>query len=153
MPAASEINACCPTSLTLLKQPEDSADGFNGLLLFTFITAQICHVNTNFFKLIQRRHLAATNKTWSRDLEVGENISRLVISLGYYIFQCHQIYAEAEQRRTSNASVMKGDSAWLAGDLLFPSLMSTGSVGCVQKRKVTLVWVKGHPSLLFALFS
>lgn len=48
MPAASEINACCPTSLTLPKQPEDSADGFNGLLLSMFITAQICHVNTNF---------------------------------------------------------------------------------------------------------
>lgn len=48
MPAASEINACCPTSLTLPKQPEDSADGFNGLLLSVFITAQICRVNTNF---------------------------------------------------------------------------------------------------------
>ncbi len=49
MPAASEINACCPTSLTLPKQPEDSVDGFNGLLLSVFITAQICHVNTIFF--------------------------------------------------------------------------------------------------------
>ena len=49
MPAASEINACCLTSLTLPKQPEDSADGFNGLLLSMFIPAQICHVNTNFF--------------------------------------------------------------------------------------------------------
>lgn len=36
------------------KQPEDSADGFNGLLLSVFITAQICHVNTNFFEF--RRH-------------------------------------------------------------------------------------------------
>ncbi len=48
MPAASEINACCQTSLTLPKKPEDSADGFNGLLLSMFITAQICHVNTIF---------------------------------------------------------------------------------------------------------
>lgn len=46
MPAASEINACCPTSLMLPKQPEDSADGFNGLLLSMLITAQNCHVNT-----------------------------------------------------------------------------------------------------------
>lgn len=63
MPAASEINACCPTSLTLPKQPEDSADGFNGLLLSMFITAQICHVNTNFLKFRQCRDPAATIKT------------------------------------------------------------------------------------------
>lgn len=48
MPAASEINACCPTSLLPPKRPEDSVDGFNGLLLSVFVTAQRCHVNTNF---------------------------------------------------------------------------------------------------------
>lgn len=54
MPAAREINACCPTSLTLPKQPEDSADGFNGLLLSMFITVQICRINNNLKKKFRR---------------------------------------------------------------------------------------------------
>lgn len=47
----------------------------------------------------------------------------------------------------------RGDGARLAGGPLFPVLMSTGSVGRVQRRQRTLVWVKSRPSPLLALFS
>lgn len=109
MPAASEINACCPTSLTLLKRPEDSADGFNGLLLFVLVTIQNCHVNTNFSNL---------------------NIPQLQLSK-QSIWQ--------KLRRTARTLIMKGDCAWLTGDLLFLVLMSRGSVSRVHGRKCTLV--------------
>lgn len=145
MPAASEINACCPTSLTLLKQPEDSADGFNGLLLFMFITAQICHVNTNFLnsdsaviqlppsKHVQYFVCLRLFWKWSEKRSAGGDFNRLLLILvRSNLSRCRA------DRHTNTQCILYG--------LLFPVLMSPGSVSLVQERQRTLVWVKGQPS-------
>lgn len=152
MPAASEINACCPTSLTLLKQPEDSADGFNGLLLFMFITAQICHVNTNFLnsdsaviqlppsKHVQYFVCLRLFWKWSEKRPAGGDFNRLLLILvRSNLSRCRA------DRHTNTQCILCG--------LLFPVLMSPGSVSLVQERQRTLVWVKGQPSLIFWLAS
>lgn len=133
MPAASEINACCPTSLMLPKQPEDSADGFNGLLLFMFITAQICHVNTNFFKSRQCRDPAATMKNmyfvcfwlcwkWREKHLVSGDFNR-------YFSGIKSKQKQRRPRHNEHICCKKKDGACPAGGLLFSSFMSAESVG------------------------
>lgn len=128
MPAAREINACCPTSLTLPKQPEDSADGFNGLLLSMFITVQICRINNHFLKNSDDAAIRPSPPIHA--FERRENYTRTVYT--HYDRVCR---------------------AWLAGGPLFPVLMSSGSVTSIQRMQRSFFFSQRLPLFSLSLFS
>lgn len=147
MPAASEINACCPTSLSLPNRPEDCADGFNGLLLSMIITTQICHINNDSSFLFFFNSISAVIQLASPKhvlcmipgiFQVRRKVSRFWIQIRRQL--THKRHTGLKHIRQGG-----GSGAGFAGGLLFPASISAGSVSLVPRKQQPLVWAEGRP--------